>query len=68
MNATPVNWTGNLPGGLNSLNTDWIPPRLENGFPVVEPVYDVHRVKVGDGNDIRHLSLLVSWKRCEVVK
>lgn len=41
MNATPVNWTGNLPGGLNSLNTDWIPSGLENGFPVVEPVYDV---------------------------
>lgn len=28
----------------------------------------VLRVKVGDERNPRHLSLLVPWKRCEVVK
>lgn len=44
MNALPGRWAAHMPGGLNALNTDWLPEEFENGYPVIWPsdLDDIH--------------------------
>lgn len=44
------------------------PDGVVGELATVQPNQAHIRVKLGEGNDIRHLSLVVPWKRCEVVK
>jgi hypothetical protein len=44
------------------------PDGVTGELATVQPDHAHIRVKVGEGNDIRHLSLVVPWKRCEVVR
>jgi hypothetical protein len=47
---------------------DMWPDGVTGELATVQPDHAHIRVKVGEGNDIRHLPLVVPWKRCEVVR
>lgn len=47
---------------------DMWPDGVTGELATVQPDHAHIRVKVGDERNPRHLSLLVPWKRCEVVR
>lgn len=56
-----------IPEPGSPLSKLW-PDGVTGELATVQPNQAHIRVKVGEGNDIRHLSLIVPWKRCEVVR
>lgn len=44
------------------------PDGVTGELATVQPDQAHLRVKIGEGKNTRHLSLLVPWKRCEVVR
>ena len=44
------------------------PDGVTGELATVQPDQAHLRVKIGEGKNTRHLSLIVPWKRCEVVK
>ncbi|PWR74821.1 hypothetical protein ACKUB1_13800 [Methanospirillum stamsii] len=44
------------------------PDGVTGELATVQPTQAHLRVKLGEGKNTRHLSLLVPWQRCEVVR